>query len=365
MPWLIGIDEAGYGPNLGPLVMTSVACRVPGDSPGSRAGPNLWHTLRAAVRCPGGPDDGRLLIGDSKQVYSSARGLAGLEHGVLATLLAMDIPGKQSAVSSQRSVAEARAWEAVAAEPLAGAWGSWGSKGLAGASGSLSQYLDMTCPGWREELSKEPWFRGTTSLPVAAPLPRIRQAYARFSEACLERGVHWGPARSLVVCPSRFNEMLQRWDSKGAVLGLGLAELLRHNHDPDDGADPVIFIIDKHGGRNHYSAMVQHGLDDGFVLAREEGALRSVYDVAGLRRPLRVNFQPRADAEHLCVALASMFSKYLREVLMLEFNRFWQVQVPGLKATAGYPRDAQRFYSVIRPAAAKLGILDTTLWRNK
>ena len=74
---------------------------------------------------------------------------------------------------------------------------------------------------------------------------------------------------------------------------------------------------------------------------------------------------PRADAEHFCVALASMVSKYLREVLMLEFNRFWQGHVPGLKPTAGYPGDAARFFDAIRPAAKLLGIPEAALWRRK
>src|SRR6266446_5323697 len=81
MAWMIGIDEAGYGPNLGPFVMTVVACQVPDD----RAGHNLWDVLTAVAR-KGGKDDGRLLVDDSKVVYSSGRGLAGLERGVFATL---------------------------------------------------------------------------------------------------------------------------------------------------------------------------------------------------------------------------------------------------------------------------------------
>src|SRR4051794_16628656 len=82
MPWIIGIDEAGYGPNLGPFVMTSVACRVPE----AHAGADLWRVLGAGVRRHHEPDDGRLLVEDSKLVYAGARPLRDLEKNVLATL---------------------------------------------------------------------------------------------------------------------------------------------------------------------------------------------------------------------------------------------------------------------------------------
>ena len=39
---------------------------------------------------------------------------------------------------------------------------------------------------------------------------------------------------------------------------------------------------------------------------------------------------PRADTAAFCVALASMVCKYMREVLMVEFNRYWLDKVPGL-----------------------------------
>ncbi|MBM4070498.1 MAG: hypothetical protein FJ271_16310 [Planctomycetes bacterium] len=319
MPWMIGIDEAGYGPNLGPLVMTSVACKLPADLDET----DLWRVLRAAVRRVGDRADGRLLIADSKQVYSTARGLAGLELGALTALP----PGRDIA--------------------------------------RLSCYLDCVSPGACEELSNEPWFRGATELPVAIERDALEESCKHLTAACRAQGIRWAVPRSLVVCPTRFNDMLARWDTKGAVLGAGLVELLRLNQDPDHEDDSVHYFVDKHGGRNHYSALVQHALDDGFVLAREERAAQSVYDVLHLRRPVRATFAPRADGSYLVVALASMLSKYLREVLMLEFNRFWSEHVPGLKPTAGYPMDARRFYTDIKPAAARLGILDHALWRNK
>src|SRR6516162_4529904 len=82
MAWIIGVDEAGYGPNLGPLVMTSVACRVPDDAPGS----DLWQVGRTAVRKAAGDDARRLVVHDSKKVYGAPSRLGGLQLAVLASL---------------------------------------------------------------------------------------------------------------------------------------------------------------------------------------------------------------------------------------------------------------------------------------
>jgi hypothetical protein len=318
MTWIIGIDEAGYGPNLGPFVMTSVSCRVPDD----RAGECFWSLLGKTVRRGEDPDDGRLLVDDSKVVYSTTRGLLGLERGVRATL------GRS-------------------APKRLGAW------------------LEELCAEGHSELSDEAWYRGDTDLPTVASHEELEQLADGFTEACAAGGVTAWRARSVVICPPRFNALVDAAGSKGAVLAHALATLLRNAESHAGGGDPVRFTVDKHGGRNTYAAFIQHALPDGVVLAREEGMARSVYGVRGLGREVELTFQPRADAEHFCVALASMVSKYVRELCMGEFNRFWLERVTGLKPTAGYPGDSARFWKAIRPAAKKIGLSEVQIWRQK
>ncbi|MEM7455515.1 MAG: hypothetical protein AAF456_14275, partial [Planctomycetota bacterium] len=67
----------------------------------------------------------------------------------------------------------------------------------------------------------------------------------------------------------------------------------------------------------------------------------------------------------LPVALASMVSKYVREVFMMLWNDFWQLEVPGIRPTKGYPVDAKRFKMEIETAQNSLGIEDRTIWRNR
>jgi hypothetical protein len=160
--------------------------------------------------------------------------------------------------------------------------------------------------------------------------------------------------------------MVDEYGSKGTVLGRGLIDLIGSltTAVPADG-EPLVFACDKQGGRNFYASILQEAFPEGWVVAERESADESRYRVEGLPRDVSITFRPRADGDSISVALASMLCKYLREVCMRQFNRFWARHVPGLQATAGYPVDAKRFFAEIRPAMEKLGLVADQVWRKK
>lgn len=314
MGWILGIDEAGYGPNLGPFVMTAVACRVP-DDVGC-----LWQLLRTTVRRASDPRDDRLVIDDSKAVYGSGRSLAGLERGVRVVLSRFPT--------------------------------------------TLDDLIVQLCPDDHGELQREAWYTGTTLLPNVADQSDLDALHGRFRASCEECELSDWLVRSVLVCPERFNALIDHHDSKSGVVSTGFIELLKWGITATEN-DSLDVHVDKQGGRNTYAAQVQQALAQGIVVAVEETASRSRYRVAGLSRSLRVCFEPRADQSQFCVALASMVSKYLRELLMGEFNAFWRKHVPDLKPTAGYPADAARYFKAIRAAMTTLQIREEVVWRKR
>lgn len=315
MPWHIGIDEAGYGPNLGPFVMTLVACRTPDDR-------CLWETLETCVRRADDRVDDRLIVADSKQVYAPTRGWGELEKTALSAC----------------------------------------AGGFFDQAARFDELLQRLAAEEVPALRQERWFVGDTALPTEVPAADLTPCIESWRSASKQAGVTWGFCQSAIVPAPRFNDLVDRWDSKAAVLSVALTQLMQRCLQ-ETSAEPMRIVVDKHGGRNAYSALLQHAFADGFVYAEHEGRERSVYRVEGMDREVRVTFMPRADVAHFTVALASMISKYVRELLMREFNRFWQTHVPGLTPTAGYPNDAVRYIEAIRPAMLKLGIAERAVWR--
>jgi hypothetical protein len=321
MSWIVGIDEAGYGPNLGPLVLGSAAVFLPDcghDEP-------LWRRFGAVTRRCGEPADDRLLVDDSKRVYQTNRGLARLELGVLTALYGHGAP------------------------PPA----------------DLAGCLDLLHPAARTDLAAEVWFRGQEPLPLAADAPGLGASIDRFAAACRAHRVAGVRLRSVIVPTPRFNDLVDHWGTKSAVTAQALVELLADAAALPGADQPLHVFVDKQGGRNFYGPLLAAAFPGAAVVALAEGAAESRYRVEGLGRPVAVHVRPRAEGEQPCVALASMACKYLREALMREFNRFWQAHVPGLRPTAGYPADAARFLDDIRPTLLRLGIEERLVWRRK
>jgi hypothetical protein len=101
-----------------------------------------------------------------------------------------------------------------------------------------------------------------------------------------------------------------------------------------------------------------------FIEIHGESRAQSVYRFGPAERRVEIRFRTKAEV-CLPVALASMASKYLRELAMMGLNAFWGARVPGLRPTAGYPQDARRFKAEIAAVQADLGIRDAELWRTR
>ncbi|HEV3415530.1 MAG TPA: hypothetical protein VG056_01900 [Pirellulales bacterium] len=318
MRYLIGTDEAGYAPNLGPLVISATTWEIDDRIDDDR----LYDALDDVVCVsPRDAHTARVAWADSKVLYSPGQGLAALERGMLAALCLID--------------ATPADWR-----------GLW-------------RALDSDAA---ERLEAVPWHIGfNAELPLAADLADLGSLVAAIDSGCATAGARLVGIASKAVFPEEFNELVERHGNKAEVLSRLTLELIARSMDRLEMM-PMRILCDKHGGRNRYGRLLQQQFCERLVEIREEGPIESAYAWGPDDARVEVRFRMGCES-FLPVALASMASKYLREVAMLAFNRFWCQRLPELRPTAGYPTDAKRFKHQISALQSELGIDDGLLWR--
>lgn len=318
---LAGIDEAGYGPTLGPLCVGLSVFEVPHDD--GAPPPCLWKLLSRAICREAGrggkPGPGnRIPIADSKQLKLSSsvvttHPLVHLERGVLCMLNTL--------------------------------------KPAFAPSADLELF-----DGLGSTLPRHPCYSGDpTPLPCSHDAGQLAISANVLRRAMTDANVRTLAMRCRVMDEHEFNTLATEADNKGATTAAAVSGHLRtlwETYAPlDDAGRPRLGVVcDRLGGRAMYGDLLRRALPGATVTILEESETRSRYVVedTAARRRMGVSFLVEAEQAHMPVALASMIAKYTRELCMARFNRSWEATARNLaglelKHTAGYAQDARRW----------------------
>jgi ribonuclease HII len=321
MPIIAGIDEAGYGPKIGPFVLSSVVMDIPAKHHNEA---NIWHIFEDAVSDKIRKRGNRIVVNDSKKIYSQKSGLRLLEETVLSFI--------------------------------------WSTKGKVTRFSDLLKILS----NYNEEVfDKYPWYKGKDlDLPIASNVSAILNYADLIKHTISSQDANILDVKSIFLCAYEINRQIGFMGNKSLLLFDNSVKFLKEIFECFGDREPKV-LIDKHGGRNYYHKLLAESFEGCDVKAVSEGNPISTYKISNGRRKMNVSFAEGADSKHFPPALASMFSKYIRELFIRLFNAYWQEKVQDIKPTAGYPEDAKRFLSQIQNTKNKLGISDDILIRVK
>jgi ribonuclease HII len=268
----------------------------------------LWKALRDAVCRDVKTMDGRVMVDDSKLVYSGNDGLKRLEEGVLSFAYAPGGP----------------------------------------APALAEEFADWTCGGRPSVERARPWFDAVPAfeLPLVSNLSAVESKALLLELAMREEAVRLAGARACVVHAPEYNRVCKATLNKSMLLWQKCGLLLQELWEMAGPGESHV-LVDKHGGRAFYRDLLRDVFPGAEIDVLLEGADDSTYRVRHGEKGMVISFVPEGDSKAMPTALASMVAKYTREIHMKAFNDYWCARLPELKPTAGYFGDGRRFVKEI------------------
>ena len=303
MAVLVGIDEAGYGPLLGPMVLSSATMSLSDELLKA----DLWQVLNKSVAKQKKGLAGRIHIADSKKVYSKKKGIKNLERSVLASLKNISITGNH-----------------------------------------FGEIFGQLCSVCNDRIAETnyPWYQNLESIGLDCSDDDVSVASAFLSKDMKDCGIGLEGVSSITLDVAHYNKMLDVVKNKASVSFTSICTLILEAYKKY-GDDNLQIIVDRQGGRTHYARVLQRMFEELEITILKEDEKNSSYELGDGKRKMRIHFHIKADDKFMPVALASMVSKYVRERMMGFVNKFFIGHCSEIKPTAGYWQDGLRFVADI------------------